>query len=214
VDILFRRTRDLERQIDEYLDQVVQGGLVFKQAMRLYLAGRLDEFEERLAELDGTESRADGLRRDVENALYTHTLIPESRGDVLGLLESSDKVLNQTAFNLKEYSIERPAVPDSLRVLFLELVDAAVSAQEAMVHAVRAYFCNPAAVRDHITKTLFYESESDRAGERFRREVFAMDIPLSHKSQMRHFALRVDSIADMAEDVCDRLAIAVIKRSL
>jgi predicted phosphate transport protein (TIGR00153 family) len=214
VDILFRRTRHLERQIDEYLDLVVQGGLVFKQGMRYYLAGRHDEFEERLARLDRIESKADELRRGVENELYTHTLIPESRGDVLGLLESSDKVLNQAAFNLKEYSIERPTIPESLRPLFLELVDAAIAAQEAMVLAVRAYFRNPAAVRDHVTKTLFNETESDRAGERFRREVFAMDLELSHKSQMRHFALRVDSVADLAEDVCDRLAIAVIKRSL
>lgn len=214
MDILFRRTRHLERQVDEYLDLVVQGGLVFKQGMRYYLEGRTGEFEERMAELDRIESRADGLRRDVENELYTHTLIPESRGDVLGVLESSDRVLNQTAFNLKEYSIERPAFPEPLRPILMELVEAVVAAQEAMVLAVRAYFRNPAAVRDHVTKTLFYETESDRAGERLRREIFAMDVDLSHKIQMRHFALRVDSVADLAEDVCDRLAIAVIKRTL
>ena len=37
---------------------------------------------------------------------------------------------------------------------------------------------------------------------------------MSHRLQLRDFAKKVDNIADVSEDVADRLAIYVIKRSL
>jgi hypothetical protein len=41
-----------------------------------------------------------------------------------------------------------------------------------------------------------------------------MNIDLSWKVHMRYFAYHIETISDEAEDVCDRLAIATIKRSL
>ncbi|HQI49962.1 MAG TPA: DUF47 family protein, partial [bacterium] len=94
--LLFKKSKQIEVQIDEFLDLVIKGGLIFKQAVRYYLQGRLEEFENHLKELNDTEEKGDDLRREIESKLYLRTLIPESRGDVLGLMESSDKVLNQT----------------------------------------------------------------------------------------------------------------------
>ena len=46
VTSLFGRTRELEAQIDEFLDKVSEAGLVFSRAMKLYLElGSCEEFE-------------------------------------------------------------------------------------------------------------------------------------------------------------------------
>ncbi len=92
--VLLKKTKELEAQIDEYLDCVIRGALLLKQGVKYYLEGITDEFENRLQDLTHIESRGDELRRMIESKLYEHTLIPESRGDVLGLLESTDTVLN------------------------------------------------------------------------------------------------------------------------
>ena len=79
---------------------------------------------------------------------------------------------------------------------------------------IPAYFRDLTAVRDHISKAQFYEHESDKLAEKIKRTVFKMDIELSHKIHIRYFVSRMETIADRAEDVCDRLSIATIKRYL
>ncbi len=210
--VLFKKIKNLEAQIDNYLDMVVKGGFLFKQGIKYFLEEQTEEFESRLVSIDTTESDADNLRRKIERRLYTETLIPESRGDVLGLLEACDKVLNKTAETLHQFSVEIPFILPEVKNYYLELADISVSALEEMVAAVRSYFTDINLVRDHINKVQLYESESDKIAEKIKRIVFRSDIRLSQKMHMRYFALHIESIADEAEDVCDRLSIAAVKR--
>lgn len=210
--ILFRQSRELEAEIDEYLDLIIQGGLLFRQGVKCYLDHRLEEFEERLQQLRTTEQRADDLRRGIESKLYLHTLIPESRGDVLGLLESADEVLNVITSTLLAFSIEHPELIDDLNPLFLDLADNAIATVEGMVGGCRAYFRDLAAVRDHIAKVQGLREEVNRLTETYGRAIFKRDLRLSHKNQLRYFAGHTERIAEDADDVCDRLAIAAIKR--
>jgi len=210
--ILFKNTKDLEGKIDSFLDLIIKGGFLFKQGIKYYLDEDTDEFEKRIKSIDKTESEADILRREIETRLYAETLIPESRGDVLGILEGCDKVLNITAETLMQFSTEIPYVLPEVKAKYLDLTDASVSALEEMVVAVRAYFRDITKVRDHITKVQLYESESDKIAFKIKHIVFRKDIQLSQKIHMRYFALHIETIADEAEDLCDRLSIAAIKR--
>jgi predicted phosphate transport protein (TIGR00153 family) len=212
--LLFRKTKELEEEIDHYLDLVIKGGLYFKQGVKFYLENDRDDFEDRLAELDKIESEADMLRRTIENKLYTQTLIPEARGDVLGLLESTDRVLNLAQETLHHFSIESPEFLQELNHLYTGLTEASVTAIENLVAAIRAYFNDISHVRDYINKVLFYEKESDKLGKKIKKEIFSQDIHLSRKIHLRYFIDRLEKIADSAEDTCDRLAIAAIKRSV
>ena len=101
--MLMKKTKKLELQIDEYLDEITKGGQLFRQGIKVYLHNNREQFEERIVEINAAENRADDLRRTIETKLYLHTLIPEHRGDVLGLLESSDKVLNLLTETLKQF---------------------------------------------------------------------------------------------------------------
>ncbi len=210
----FKKTRELENEIDQFLDMIVNGSLQFQKGIEYYLHDRKEEFEGSCQRLSEIESQADELRRKVARKLYVHTLIPDSRGDVLGLMESSDKVLNQLEETLSQFSVEFPEIVPEVRGLFQELADTAVLSVESMVRGVRAYFRDLSAVRDHLGKVNYYEKETDRIAEEIKRIVFRQDLRLSHKFHQRYFALHIESIADEAEDVCDRLAIACIKRDV
>ncbi len=214
MDLLLRKTKELEMQIDEYLDLVVSGSFVFREGLKYYLRGEMQPFEERMKQLDEMEKKADSLRRLIETRLYLQTLIPEFRGDVLGLLESSDKVLNETTETLAQFSVEMPDIPEEFRQSFIDISEASMSAVESMVMAVRAYFREVEKVRDCIAKAMFYEKESDKIGDRTKRLIFRSNLRLSHKIHLRYFTYHIESIADEAEDVCDRLSIASIKRHL
>ena len=67
---LFRRTRALENQIDEFLDKISEAGLVFNRAIKLYLKrGQCKEFDACLEQCAGIEHRGDELRRSIETDL-------------------------------------------------------------------------------------------------------------------------------------------------
>lgn len=210
--MFLKKTKKLEIQIDEYLDLVIKGGLIFKLGLKFYLDNQMEEFDNHLKDLRKIEDRADDLRRNIEVKLYTRTLIPEARGDVLGLLESCDKVLNITAETLLEFSVEIPQLLPELKNDFMDLAESSIACLENTVSGIRSYFKNIDAVRDYVIKVQFYKKETDKIAERIKRAVFRTDNELSFKIHTRYFAFHIERIAEEAEDVCDRLSIAIIKR--
>jgi predicted phosphate transport protein (TIGR00153 family) len=211
---LFQRTKMLEAQVDEFLSVVSESGILFREAIRLYLEDRIDDFEERNRAVDSLESRADGLRREIETQLYEQTLIPDARGDVLGLLENMDDVIDTAKETLVEFSIECPAILPELKRDYVELADCVEKSVDALVMAARAFFRDTAAVKDHLHKIMFYEKEADKISEKLRRSIFHADIELSRKNHLRYITLHICDISDRAEDVADRLSISTIKRSI
>ena len=212
---LFRRTKSLETEIDDFLDKLSESGMVFEHAVKLYLSdGRTEEFDEKLRHVNELESTADRLRRSVETQLYAETLIPESRGDVLGLLENLDSVLNLFEGALWGFSIETPDIPSDYHADYAALTEIAVQAVESLVLASRAFFRNIAAVGDHMHKVMFYEKEADKVSTKLKRAIFASDLPLSRKVHLRDFVEHIDNVADRAEDVADRLTIYAINRTV
>ncbi|MGD9489036.1 MAG: DUF47 domain-containing protein [Calditrichaceae bacterium] len=213
--LLFKTTKALERQIDQYLDAVSQGGIVFKEGLKNYLDNNQDSFSQRMETIDRLEAEADNLRRNIETDLYSHSLIPEHRGDVLGLLETMDNVIDTEKETLNQFSVENPFIPPILNVEFADLAEMATQAAESVVQATRSFFMDFRAVKDHLHKVYFYEKEADKLGNHLKRHIFQMqEIDLSQKIHLRYFALHVDSLADRAENVADRLAIYTIKRMI
>ncbi len=212
--ILFKKTKELEARIDEYLDCVIQGALLFKQGLRYFLESRDEDFRKRASELEKMEHRGDALRRTIESTLYEHTLIPESRGDVLGLLESTDTVLNAMSETLIRFGVEKPEFTHDHFPLYFDLIDLTAQAVEAMNHAIRSYFRDLNGVRDQISKVQFFEKEADNIARKIKQQVFESQLDLCQKIHIRDFVDYIENITNLAEDVCDRLTIATIKRYL
>lgn len=211
---LLKTTRFVGAQIDTFLDLVSDSAMLFQLGMEDYLSGRIPQFEERLNQIREIEKKADDLRVTAERYLYEHTLIPENRGDVLAILENTDEVVDNIKDSLMNFSIEMPQIPSALHDLWMQTTKASVAAVEQLVMAVRSFFRDIASVNNYIHKVYFFEREADHMGEKLRRQIFAMDDELSHKIQLRYFAIHIEKISDYAQDVCDRLAIYTIKRQL
>lgn len=212
---LFRRTKDLEGQIDEFLDNLSESAVMFRLGVRTFLKeGVNGEFKQKLKAVNKLESEADELRRNIEKELYTHTLIPDARGDVLGLIETLDHVLNLFEGALWAIAIEKPDIPEEFEPDFRKLTNMVVQAADALVLAARSFFRSPHMVGDYNHKVLVYEKEADKISTRLKTDIFDSDLSLSHKVHLRNFVELIDNVADWAEDVADRLAIYAIKRTV
>lgn len=212
---ILKKRFDIGRKIDEFLDKVSESGILFKQGVDAYLKGNLDSFTQKIEDIADIEHKGDALRRDLEVQLYTQTLIPESRGDVLELLESMDGLLDRFKGALWRFEIERPDIFPEIHEEIRELVTCAIESVESIVRSNRAFFKDISAVSDHLHKVSHWETQSDKVSTRIQKEIFKKsDLQMSYRIQLRDFIRHMDKIADRAEDVADKLRIYVIKRSL
>ena len=210
---LFRRTKQLEQQIDSFFDRVSESSVVYRLAVRLYLReGMTDEFQERLDRVNALESEADQLRRDIERYLYSRTLIPDSRGDVLGLIETIDQLLSIFESSLWSFAIEQPEIPEEFNSGYRKLTNMVVKAVDELVLGGRAFFRSPHDVPAYNHKVMLYEREADVISTNLKKAIFMSDLDLGRKIHLREFVEQIDEVADEAEDVADRLAIYAIKR--
>ena len=214
---LFAKTRSLELRIDELLDKVAEGGILFERGMTLMLERGLSlETEEKLQQLIALKERCNQLRRAVVNTLYSEMLIPEFRGDVLRLLSHLYGLLDSLKNAFQEFLIAYADVLSRNEAIadVKQLVAVVVESVQAAVLGARAFLRNPEAVRDHINRIRVFESEADGITVRLKTALFASDRPLEQKLLGRDALALIDGLADLAEEISDELSILAIKRAL
>lgn len=211
---LFNQTKELAAQIDAYLDTISEGAIVFRQGVNAYLDGHEERFEEYCCSIKDLEKRADDLRREIETQLYRHSLIPESRGDVLGLLENMDDVIDTAKHTMSLMLIERPVMLPEHKADWADLAATAALTTETVVLSARTFFRDPHHIGDNLHKVYFHEKEGDRRALDLKRKIFDGHLDLAHKMHLRYFAEHIDRVSDRAENVADRLSIYAIKRTV
>jgi len=166
--------------------------------------------------VQGYAAEVHNIRRDIKHKLYTYMLIPESRGDVLGLLETLDDIVDICEKVLEQFSIETPEIPEFLKSDFIELADLSSKAVEEVVKAARAFFREIGMVSNYVNKVHFYEHEADDVEEHLKRNAFnSKEIEsFSQKVHMRYFAEKIAAVSDVAESVAERLSVYAIKRRI
>ncbi len=211
----FKKTKALEQKISNFLDSLLKSSLVLEAGVKSYLKSDMKDFNARLEEITREEHTADKDRKYVEIELYTYSLMPESRGDVLGLLENLDKIIDTSKEVLYNFSIELPNIPEEFKAGYINLTEQTTKSVENLVLAARAYFVSSLMVKDYITKVEFYESEVDKITTELRTNIFRSEnLDLSEKQHLRFFTHTIERISDMAEDVSERISISTIKRSI
>lgn len=214
---LFAKSRSLELRIDEFLDKVAEGGILFERGMVLLLErGLAPETEEKMQQLIALKERCNQLRRAVVNTLYTEMLIPDFRGDVLRLLTHLYGLLDSLKNAFQDFLIEYAEVLSGQGGIaeVEDLVAVVVQSVQAAVLGARAFFRNPEAVRDHINQIRVYESEADGITLRLKTALFASESSLDQKLLGREALAAIDGLADLAEEISDELSILAIKRVL
>ncbi len=213
---IFGSFKRIESQIDAYLDDIDQAALHFKEAIEDYLNANHEKLQKRIDEISLLEHDADKKRRDIRYQLYTEMLIPESRGDVLGLLETSDNVLDIMKHTVTQLCIERPEIPDFLKQDFIDLAQASTDAVSSLVKADLAYFRDTKMVNNYINKVTFYEREADTCEIEIYRKIFQSEkiTDLGHKNHLKYFAAAIANVSDEAQEVSERLSVSVIKREI
>jgi hypothetical protein len=215
MSLFFRKEREVMRLISEYFDAADEAIRVFESTMECYLQkGICQDFSDGDQRLHSLESRADDLIRAIEKRLYSHSLLPESRGDLLGLLEHFDSIPNLAETVTFIFETQRVEIPERLERLFYELVAVNVEACRLVRQAVQRLFEDPDTVGEAVQPVDEKESESDRIEREIIVEVFQSDMPGLNKILLREVTQRIGDLSDAAENVAGRLEVISLKRRI
>ncbi|KAF0204042.1 MAG: hypothetical protein FD170_731 [Bacteroidetes bacterium] len=214
--LLFRHAQKSIELIDSFLNLIDQGSILFKEGVRNYLYGNRESFLSNLQTLSNLETEADILKRKTENILYTQSLMPQLRGDILKLLEELDNIIDLAKTSLFQFDVENPFIPAELNQDLVKLTELSTAAIESVIPAARAYFRDPDSVKEKLHRVYLYEKEADKLADAIKRKVFH-DMPnlkLSEKFHLRYFTLHIETLSDAAEKTADVLSIMAIKRTI
>jgi len=213
LDLLYRKQRRIEAMVREYLGAWEECVDRFKEGMDAYVEeGLTEHFFELVDTTHRLESKADDLRRGVEYELYAKALLPESRGDLLELMENLDRVPNRAETILfliatDRIELPRPLLPGFMR--YVSVTDEGIRALLSMAH--RVFDRNP-----DLDATIRMVHDKERACDRIKREllrtIVAARIESFHKVTLRDLIIEVGELTDISERVADQIMILSLKR--
>lgn len=211
-----KRINKLVEDIDRYFDLMDRSVSVFKEGVRSYLYSDRNDFAANLQSMAMLESDVEGLRREIESALYLQTAVVHSTSDIMRLLEKSRNITDILYESLLQFEIETPFVPSELNQEFMKLTEFSALTVQAVVPAAKAYFRDPASIPDRISKAYYYEKAAVKYSQTIKRTVFhnMPSLKLSEKFHLRYFALHIENLSKAAESVADQLAVMVVKRTV
>ena len=209
------KQKKIESQITQYNRQVADCMKVFKQALQGYcnnpdreaVKGSFDKVHR-------AESLADDIRREIEVIMYSKALFPESRGDILGLLETMDKVPNQAEAVVHMIWNQHIAIPKELHSDILHIVDLGCRCVDALLEAAGKLFMDFTNAGVAVGRIDEIESESDRAEAELIEKIFSTQPDTIGKLLLRDLIKNIASISDRAENAGDRIRIMIAKRSV
>jgi predicted phosphate transport protein (TIGR00153 family) len=212
--MLWKKEKSIIDKIKAYLDQVDRCRNRFRLCIeKLILDPENQENPAIVEEVHQSESKADDLRRSIELQLYERALIPESRGDVLGLLETLDVIPGMFQSLCYQLLLEKIVFPDQFRERYLKLVDLNLKSYDLVRQAVLGLFYSKD-VKDQTDLVDAVESDSDHVERGMIRDIFSSKMDKADKILLKEIVIFTGDISDQAETVKDRLTLAIIKRKI
>jgi predicted phosphate transport protein (TIGR00153 family) len=209
------KQKKVEVSLDEYCQKVSECVQYYEKAIKDYVqTSDRSHLSQNYTEVDRLESAADDKRRQLEVMMYSKSLFPESRGDILGLLETMDKVPNQSETAIGMLYNQHVYIPPEFGDDLVKLADLCRRCVEAMLESVSKLFVNFTSATLIVGKVNELESEADDIEQSIIERAFANNMDGFAKIMLRDLVKQVASVSDRAENVADRISIIVAKRNI
>jgi len=158
------------------------------------------------------ESDADRVRRKVETDMYSGAFLPNFRGDLLGLIESVDKIANKAEFVADLIELQHPVIPDELKDGILRQIDLSLETFRMLKRSIEYLFEDLQKAGEYVILTEKREHEEDEVERGNIKKLFELDIERCAKLEIKEIIRSIGDIADRAEDSSDRVEIIILKR--
>lgn len=209
----FKKNLKLMAMLDEYLNVAKETVLQFQTAI-LYLLenGQDDHFIMMAEKTHQSESNADDIRRRIELFLYEKSLMPETRRDLLLIIETIDRVPNRAERIIYMYVTQKTKIHPAIENELKELLNLSVETFGETIKATLDCFGQMSNVKEANRIVDNNESLGDHLERKMVTKIFESDLDVGEKILQKEFVLEFGAICDLCESVLDRIVICSVKR--
>jgi len=210
---LFKKQRQIELLIYSYLDHLRITQRRFSEALKLSLDHNLSgTFVFLTEQTHKFESKADDIREEITNLMYGKALLPESREDIMTLLEEIDaipRVFEQVLYMIRT---QKMLIPDFVIPDIKKLISVSLGSFELTLRQTESLFKRGKGIRALVATIDQNESKCDHIQRRIITSVFDSDLDPFQKLQLKDMISCMGEISDQADRVSKRVNIITMKR--
>ena len=211
--IFFKKQRQIEFLIYDYLDNLKMTEQYFSEALNTcFEKGICGDFDFLTKQTHKFESKADDIREEIKTLMYGKALIPESRGDIMGLLESIDEIPRILELILQMIKTQKLVIPDFIVLDIKELIEVSLESCDLLFKQASALFKKSEELRSLVSTIEHNESHCDHIERRIVSKIFDSDIDPFQKLQLKELIIHIGEISDQADRVSKRINIISMKR--
>lgn len=214
---LFRdRNKELEMEMDIYLNHLQKGVTTFLEGVKAYLRDETEQFYERIKIMTEHESDADVHLVNLKYVLFRYNLIPNLSADILELMDSMDDINDISKEVLLNLEVVKPKIAKEFVDDFGHIAKKSKQAAETLINGVRVYFTEFKTIEDYVTKVKLFESEVDMMQYHLKLKIFSEDstYDLCEKMMLNSFVDEMAKLSDLAEQIASKLSVYKFKRDM
>ena len=210
----YKKEKEMIVLILKHVEIVEECVLSAAKTLDSYLKDDINSAKRLAQQVDRIETRADLVRYEMRDKLYSGAYLPRLREDIYKLVESLDEVADAGETCCDFFLNQRPVFPDELKLLFLEVSQESLGIIKPLKAAI-IYFikgdCSIEVIRRHAKEVGLKESEVDKIEWNLTKQIFLSTLDHSHKLHLRRCLETIASVSDLAEDVTDQLDLVTLK---
>ena len=213
--IFFKKQRLVEKLIDSYLENLRMNQESFVEALNICLGESCNgDFDFMTQQTHKYESKADDIREEIRNLMYSKALLPESRGDITRLLEAIDVIPGIFELLLYMIKTEKIKIPDFIVAEVKELVSVSLASCDLMIQQIEALFKRNRGVRSLMATIDLNESHCDHIERRIIANIFDSDLESFQKILLKEWVVTLGDISDQTDQVSKRVNVISMKRTV
>jgi predicted phosphate transport protein (TIGR00153 family) len=212
---LFRKQGIVEKLLESYLDNLRKTQECFVEALKICLDENCTgDFDFMTGQTHKYESKADDIREEIKDMMYSKALLPESRGDIMGLLEAMDLIPGIYELLLHIIRTEKIVIPDFIVEDTKELIDVSTASCDLMIQQVKILFTRNKGVRSIVATIDQNESHCDHIERRIISRIFDSNLEPFQKILLKELIVTMGDISDQVDRVSKRVNIISMKRTV
>jgi len=211
----FSKNKELLAKLNEYLNVAEATFNVFDEAVKYLLEHNIDEHFCVLAQkTQQNESRADDIRREIETFMYEKSLLPETREDLLNILETIDKIPDHAEIIVNSFIDQRTLLQPEIKNYTIELLGVSGEAFRQTIEATKNCFGK----RDLVKELNMLVDKNENIGDDLERKmistIFSLDLHAGDKLLQKELIINFGAICDLCKATMDKLVICSVKRQV
>ncbi len=211
--MFFKKENRVEELIYKYLDNLGMTLEVFQNAVMTCISSpACEEFDFLQDRTHRFESKADDIIDEVNNLMYGKVLIPDSREDIMTLLNALDHIPNNLEKVLFVIKYQQVEIPKGFEPQITDLIRISMESCELVIKQVGRFLRNETGIREILHTIDKNESQCDYIEYRLVEKIFKSDMDPFNKLQLKELVKFMGDISDHADRVSKLVNILSLKR--